>query len=431
MLLIIMAIGRFIIVFLIQGLMSFNLLSFVLIIPLFISCSNQHQGSIEDRLQHILDKKITAHGARGVSASVIFPDGKIWTGTSGISHDTVKIKPDMLFAIGSVTKNVVSALTLKLVEEGILSLEDPLSKWLPDYPFIDNKITIRQLLNHTSGIYMFWENQKIWDDLKEDRTKSWTQEEVLAYIKEPDFEPGEGLRYSNTNYLLLGMIIEKVTSSNLSTLFRKYFWEPLRLDNVYVIEMDSIPDNLAHVYGDNFIPGNKEIDLTYKPRTSHETITFASSGIFTTAESLARWSHALFEGEVLADRSMVEMLQFVEFNPFSNMMAYGLGVQLFEKRFSHGKDAIGHGGGNIGTTTYMIYLPDYHISIVVMVNAFPNKTASVITKAMIKETLKEINAIGIIPYIEFFPTGFLILCIVSILSMITFSIIKKRQSRSS
>lgn len=401
-------------------------LSFFIIISLFISCSDRNQRSIEDRLQSVLDKKITKYGARGVSASVVFPDGKVWTGTSGISHDTVRIKPDMLFAIGSVTKNVVSALILKLDEEGILSIEDPLSRWLPDYPFINNKITIRQLLNHTSGIYMFWENQKIWDDLKKDRTKSWTPEEVLSYIKEPDFEAGEGWRYSNTNYLLLGMILEKATSSDLSTLFRKYFWKSLQIDNVYVMEMDNVPNNLAHVYGDNFVFGNEETDLTFEPRTSHETIAFASSGIFTTAESLAQWSHALFEGEVLNEQSMKEMLQFVEFNPVSNMRAYGLGVQLFEKRFSHGKKAIGHGGGNIGTTTYMVFLPDYHISIVVMVNAFPNKTADVITKALIKETLKEVNAIGIIPYIEFFPTGILIICIVSGLSMITYSIYKKR-----
>lgn len=407
--------------------MNFNLVSLIIIISLFTSCSGENKYAVEDRLQHILDKKITKYGAKGVSASVIFSDGEIWTGTSGLSHDTVKIKPDMLFAIGSVTKSVVSALVLKLCEDKILSLNDPLSRWLPDYPFIDNKITIRQLLNHTSGIYMFWENQKIWDDLMEDRTKSWTPEEVLSYIKEPDFPAGEGWRYSNTNYLLLGMIIEKATSSNLNFLFRKYFWEPLKIDDVYVIEMDSIPTNLAHVYGDNFIFGNKETDLTFEPRTSHETIAFASSGIFTTAESLARWSHALFEGEVLNEQSMNEMLDFVEFKPVSNMSAYGLGVEIFEKRFSHGKKAIGHGGGNIGTTTYMVYLPDYHISIVVMVNAFPNKTADVITKALIKETLKEVNAIGIIPYIEFFPTGFLILCIVSGISMITYSIIKRRR----
>ena len=407
--------------------MNFNLVSLIIIISLFTSCSRGNKYAVEERLQNILDKKIAMHGARGVSASVIFSDGKIWTGTSGLSHDTVKIKPDMLFAVGSVTKNVVSALVLKLCEDKILSLNDPLLKWLPDYQYIDNKITIRQLLNHTSGIYMFWENQKIWDDLKNDRTKSWTPEEVLSYIKEPDFGAGEGWRYSNTNYLLLGMIIKKATSSDLSTLFRKYFWESLQIDNVFVIEKDSMPNNLAHVYGDDFVFGNEESDLTFEPRTSHETIGFASSGIFTTAESLARWSHALFEGEVLNEHSMKEMLQFVEFNPVSNMSAYGLGVQLFEKRISHGKKAIGHGGGNIGTTTYMVHLPDYHISIVVMVNAFPNKTADVITKALIKETLKEVNAIGIIPYIEFFPTGFLIFCIVSGLSMITYSIIKRRR----
>ena len=405
--------------------MNCNAVCLIIIVTILASCSMENKRSINDRLQGVLDKEITKYGASGVSASVIFPDGSIWTGTSGVSHDTVKIKSDMLFAIGSTTKNVVAALTLKLNEEGLLSLEDPLSKWLPDYPYIDNKITIRQLLNHTSGIYMFWENQQIWDDLEKDKSRSWTPEEVLSYIKEPDFPAGEGWRYSNTNYLLLGMIIEKATSSNLSTLFRNYFWKPLQLGDVYVTEMDSLPNNLAHPYG------SKNMDYTFASRAAHETITFASSGIFTSAKSLALWSRALFEGEVLQEESMEEMLQFVEFNPISNMRAYGLGVQLFRKRLSHGKDAIGHAGGNIGTTTYMVYLPDYHMSTVVMVNAFPNKTASVITKALIKASLKEIKVIGIIPYIELFPTGILIICIISGVSMIIFSILKKRKSRTS
>ena len=119
-------------------------------------------GPIEDRLQQVLDHGIRKYEARGVSAAVIFPDGKIWTGTSGISHGTVPIEPDMLFMIGSITKNVVAALTLQLVEEGLLSLDDPLSKWLPEYPHVDSTASLRQLLNHTSGIYMFWSNEKIW-----------------------------------------------------------------------------------------------------------------------------------------------------------------------------------------------------------------------------------------------------------------------------
>ena len=118
----------------------------------------------EEKMQNLLDEEIEDYDIRGVSATVIMPNNKIWNGVSGISHETVSIKPDMLFAIGSVTKNVVAALILRLVEENKLSLDDEISKWLNSYKFVDGKITIRQLLNHTSGLYMFWDNQKIWDD---------------------------------------------------------------------------------------------------------------------------------------------------------------------------------------------------------------------------------------------------------------------------
>ena len=383
---------------------------------------------IEDRMQKVLDEEIRQYGVRGVSASVIFPDETIWTGVSGVSHDTVAIKPDMLFAIGSITKNMVAALTLKLVEEKVVSLEDPLSEWLPSYPHVDSTITLRQLLNHTSGIYMFWDNQQIWDALKEDRTKVWSPEEVLSYIKEPYFSPGDGWRYSNTNYLLLAMIIERATASNLSSEFRKRFWEPLSIGHAYLSLEEEIPDNLAHVYGDNFHFGGAEIDLTYLPRASHESIAYGSSGLFMTAESLARWSHALFGGTVLQPQSMEAMLEFVEIKPVANMRAYGLGVQVYTRSFSSGKQAIGHGGGNIGTTTYMVYLPAYHVSIVVMINAFPNEGADVITKGLIRIVLRELKAMGLIPYVEFFPTGFVIICAgISVITMVVFRIRKRKR----
>jgi D-alanyl-D-alanine carboxypeptidase len=106
----------------------------------------------------------------------------------------VEMTPEMAFAVGSITKNMVAALVLQLVEEGRLSLEDPLSRWLPSYPHVDGAITVRQLLNHTSGLYMFLDNQAIWDDLIRDRTRVFTPEEVLGYIREPYFAPGEGHR---------------------------------------------------------------------------------------------------------------------------------------------------------------------------------------------------------------------------------------------
>jgi D-alanyl-D-alanine carboxypeptidase len=397
----------------------------IIVCFVFYSCGSDLP--IEKQMQETLDKGIKKYDVHGVSATVIFPDDHIWTGTSGVSHDTVTMKPDMLFAVGSVTKNIVAALTLKLVEENRLSLEDPISKWLPSYAFVDSMITIRQLLNHTSGIYMFWENQKLWDALKEDRAKFWTPEEVLQYIKEPHFAPGEGWRYSNTNYLLMAMIIKKVTGTGLSDQFRKYFWQPLSIDDVYLSQEEVIPDNQAHVYGDNFEFGESDRDITFLPRASHESIGYGSSGIFISSKNLARWSHAIFTGKVLNQQSMNQMLQFIEFRPVANMRAYGLGTQVYDKRFTYGKEAIGHGGGNIGTTTYMVYFPEYHISIVVMVNAFPTKAIDVITKGLIKIILNDLDALGIIPYFPLFPTGFMLLCFATSVIGITIFLIRRRR----
>ena len=409
--------------------MKAKVLLFAAIIHSLILCTCEPKSSLESRMQNVLDKGIQQYNVRGVSAAVIFPNEKIWSGASGISHDSAAINPDMLFAIGSITKNIVATLALKLSEENIISLEDPLSKWLPSYPHIDGMITIRQLLNHTSGLYMFWDNQTIWDELKRDRMKIWSPEEVLNYIKEPYFAPGDGWHYSNTNYLLLAMIIEKATDSKLSVEFKNRFWQPLGICHAYLSLQENIPDNQAHVYGDNFNNDDSYIDLTFLPRASHESITFGSSGLFTTAEDLVRWCHMLFEGKILQPQSMDEMLQFVKFKPVANMRAYGLGVQVYTRSFAYGKEAIGHGGANIGTSTYMVYLPEYHVSLVVMINAFPNKALDIITKGLIRIMLKDQKAIGIIPYFDFFPTGFCLICFSVSIIMITISVFRIRKRK--
>lgn len=368
------------------------------------------ETSLEARLRAVLDRGIEKHETRGVSSAIVFADGSLWRGVSGVSHGTVAMEPDMLFGIGSVTKNFVAALTLQLVEEGVLSLDDAVSEYLAPISHVEGSIAIRQLLNHTSGLYMFWDNPDLWDALKADRTRVWTPEEVLAYIGEPYFEPGEGWRYSNTNYLLLGMILEKVTGSSLSAQFRSRFWDPLGIEGYLSIQEEIPYERLAHVFGDDFQFGSRESDLTFEPRASHESIIFGSGGLFMTAEDLARWSQALFGGEVLGEESLDEMVRFVPFRPVANMRAYGLGVQEYERRFSSGEEAIGHGGGNIGSATYMVYLPVHEVSVIVMVNAYPTKCADEIAKGLIREVLRDTGVLGWIPYIPFFPGGLLVCC---------------------
>ena len=103
-------------------------LSFIFLITCFFTvCSCGSDLPIENKIQKVLDKGISKYNVKGASVAVMLPDEKKWIGVSGISHDTVQIKPDMLFAIGSITKNFVATLTLKLAEEGVLSLDDPLS----------------------------------------------------------------------------------------------------------------------------------------------------------------------------------------------------------------------------------------------------------------------------------------------------------------
>lgn len=393
----------------------------------FSSCTNAIP--MEEKLQNILDKGIVKNEIQGVSATVIFPDGEIWNGVSGLSHDSVAMDPNMLFAIGSVTKNFIATLTLKLVEEEILSLEDPLSKWLPTYPFIDSQITIRQLLNHTSGIYNYFDNQKIWDELMRDRTKYWTPEEVLDYLEQPYFEAGDGWRYSNTNYLLLGMIINKATGSNLSTELNNRLFKPLGFSDFYLIQEETLPENQAHIYGDNWDGPIR--DVTFLPRTSHDSITYGSSGIFTTSENLALWSHSLFEGQILKEQSMNEMLNFIQLKPVANMRAYGLGVSEYTLKITSGERAIGHGGANIGTSTYMVYIPEHHVSIVVMINAFPNEGVDEITKGLIKVVLKDLNVYGISNLIKANSVYFLVAALTLIYWSIFWIIRMKKKKRKS
>src|SRR5512137_1147452 len=111
---------------------------------------------LNNKLPAVLDRRLRQFDVKGASVAVVLPDGTLWCGASGISHPGVKMSPDMGFAIGSITKNMVATLMLQLAEEGKLSLDDPISKWLPPYPHVNPAITIRQMLNHTSGLFMFW-----------------------------------------------------------------------------------------------------------------------------------------------------------------------------------------------------------------------------------------------------------------------------------
>jgi D-alanyl-D-alanine carboxypeptidase len=344
------------------------------------------------RLQAVADSLREVNEGVGISAAVVFPDGTVWTGVSGISHDNVPMTDDLVFGIGSVTKTLTATLTMRLVEEGLLSLEDPLKKWLPEFPNIAGDITVRQLLNHTSGVAGFFNGERIWTDFPKDKSRHWEPEEVLAYVGEPYFSPGEGQHYVNTNYVLLGMIIREATGSSVSEAYRRYLWEPLGLRSMYLGSEDELPENLAYTFSDiytkSFGVGNPGVmeDVSLYPRMAHDSIVWTAGGAFSTPRDLAVFGHALYTGEILTPASTEEMLHFVEI-PDSDE-GYGFGVFSYPPgEYAQGMRSIGHSGQNMGYVNFLVHVPKARLTVVVSANNQDGPWAYQTTVALVNEAL--------------------------------------------
>jgi len=341
----------------------------------FMSCSEssstepEPEPTLGEKLQEALDNGLASFNGKGISAAVIMPDGETWIGVSGVSHGTTAITPDMRFAAGSIGKIFTAATILQLVEESKISLEDSLDEWQPAYPYIDSTITIRQLLNHTSGLYNFVDNPDFWEAIFLEPLRFWTPEEmILAFNRESVFPQGTDWHYSQTGYNLLRMIIQNITGSEISTVNMDRFWIPLGLINTFTSMGESLPDNIAHGWYDLDANG------TYDDFSSWSRTAFASGiagEVFTTAEDLAKWARALFhDRSVLSQAFLDQMLTF--HSPCTGEeyfgAGYGLGVVKFNPQLVNGLEAYGHSGNAPGYAAASIYLPDYGVCIGLMDN---------------------------------------------------------------
>lgn len=341
----------------------FLILTLVLGIFTSVSCVRE-TTTIQDEFQAVLDNALKSYKIKGISAAVLIPGQNIWRGVSGISHESTPIVPEMLFRIASITKNYVAAMVLKLAEEGVLNLEDPIDSWLPTYTNINGNVTIRQLLNHTSGIYNLSEHPTVWDIARKDPNRFWTSEEVIMnFVLEPYFKPGDGWHYSDTNYKLLGMIIKEAAQSELSMELRRNFFDPGGFKHTFFDGEENITDEMAHGWYD--LDSDDILDdFSNIPRIAINSIIWPACGLVTTAEDLAKWASDLFTNGILLESSIDEMVNFISFSG-SSTTGYGLGSY----RFSYfGKTLWGHTGGDVDFSSVMFFLPENGTTFVVMVN---------------------------------------------------------------
>jgi D-alanyl-D-alanine carboxypeptidase len=309
-----------------------------------------------------------AHGT-GVSAAVIVEGEGRWSGASGSSDPDTPIRPDMLFDVASVGKNLLAVLVLQLAEEGRLALDDPVRKWLPDHPNVDGAIAIRQLLDHTSGAFDFVEHPRSpfripFDAIPFDEPSS-AEATLRDLVGEPYFPPGQGWHYSTTNYVLLRLIVERATRSTVRRELHERFLGPLALDRTVILDADNTslgPHAAARPWFDVDGDGALE-DISGRGRAWMAGRSPAM--VFSTAEDLARWSQALYTGRLLRSGSLEEMLRFHRPTPGEPYSGYGLGTGEFR---IGGREVWGHLGWQYGYAAAMLFVPARSTSITVLVN---------------------------------------------------------------
>jgi len=322
-------------------------------------------------LQTVINLNTRLFDGQGVSAAIVTNNHRYWTGTGGYSESGNPVNTDMLFNIGSIGKNFLAALILQLAEEGRLSLDDPLSKWGLGSSTIDENITIRQLLNHTSGIFDWVEHPQspfILPYSQIEFERIWTQDEILTlFAGDPYFQSGYGWNYSTTNYNLLKVIAEKTTGTTVPSEISKRFLQPLGLEHTITLDTGTrIPSHLYLAHGWFDVNGDGEAE-DISGDSQNWIISMSPNMMYASAIDLANWSQALYEGRELSKTSLNEMLNFHHPTPGEPpITGYGLGTAEISLkgliRF------YGHLGFHYGNISAMLYLPKLHTSLAVLTN---------------------------------------------------------------
>jgi CubicO group peptidase (beta-lactamase class C family) len=333
-----------------------------------------------EQLQSTLDQTVEDLGLPGATASVITPSGT-WFSAGGVSNleTQEKMQPDDIYGIGSITKTFTAATVLKTVESGKFTLDDTLGQWLPEIAARipdGESITIRQLLNGTSGIYDFVEDpqylQDVTTDFQAGSTKEWKPEDIVAYIYDkPRFEGERSTsqwNYPNTGNVLAGMILAKATGKEFKDVLQEQVLDPLGLKNTFYGKegLNSIDrDQLASGYQDLFTAdGQLGQDGISDDLTNFNPDVYQSSGaIFSNTQDLVRFFQSLSGGELLKSESLQEMLNFVE---VGEGFGYGLGVLSQETTFGN---SIGFSGETEAYGSNFSHFTELDTTLVTGVNA--------------------------------------------------------------
>ncbi len=341
-------------------------ISVITIVLLFnYPAHSQTNDSLVSFIEHYTDSMLTIAKQPGMIVSVTCGDKIIYEKAKGLANVETKELMDetMRFRIGSVTKTFTTTVLLQLVDEGKVKLDDPIDKFFPQLPDA-KKITVRMLGDMSSGLKNYSELHEFDDSMKTFPKKKWKPEELvtLSIGAKADFEPGKGWHYSNTNTVLIGMIIEKITGSSLEEEIRRRIIDKLNLKETEFAIDPEITGNYPRGYNE------EDTALTY-PLTDMTTTYdpswgWAAGAMISSVKDLKVYLKALAEGKLVSTESQAERFKWA-LN--KEGLKYGFGI------FMVGNDYLGHNGSYPGFHNVSVYSPKSNCTIIIFYNTQSNR----------------------------------------------------------
>jgi D-alanyl-D-alanine carboxypeptidase len=366
---------------------KFFIFFFLIIIEASLSEAGNSNDSLENIFSPVIRQAFEELNVPGVIAGIWIGDGSrfiISLGFSDIESKTPMTADDRV-RIASITKTFTGTVILQLRDEGKLNLSDPVSKYLPDYPDGAN-ITIEQLGTMTSGIFEYSDDKMFEEESNKNFDKPFTPEQLIEVAEKhpPYFPPGKGVYYSNTNFIILGVIIEKITGNDIATEIKKRILEPLEMNSTLFARTKDFPEPHAHGYMYTDSSSDKPVDVSiFDPDWA-----WASGAMISTMNDLYKYAKPLITGQLLSQSSQESRMTwgpdlYLKFGTWKDRaIKYGFALEDFG-------DAYGHCGEIPGFNSFMAYIPEKDMTVIVLANMMHNKEsfspADYIARAILKK----------------------------------------------
>ncbi|MFF1554187.1 serine hydrolase domain-containing protein [Rhodococcus erythropolis] len=315
-------------------------------------------SAITGQLDSIIDAAVNSTGIPGAMVGIWGPDGN-YVKVAGVADTATKapMETDFYHRIGSVTKTFTVTALLQLVDEGKIGLDDPISQYV-DGVMEGDAISLRHLAGMRSGLVDYTTSEQFVMEYLSDPRRAFTPEELVGYVKDLPLQlrPGTTVNYSNTNTVLLGMVIEKVSGSRLSDVIDTKIATPLGMEHTSFPMTNAFPTPHAQGYTNQTLDESVTAATDWNPSWGG-----AAGAMISSLDDMRIWVPALAKGDLLTDDTQKQRLQTVNLSEGDDSSGYGLGL------FNSG-GWIGHNGSLPGYKTVSVYLPEKDTTLVVFIN---------------------------------------------------------------